>query len=180
MVDFPALPGFYKALFLYVEPISTMLPAIMAWTFPGAAWFHRELIPPSGALPTAPLDRRSQMAIWQLGNCYLLLGLISSFVFRAVRDALPGDPVSQERILGASFTALAIADLTHVIATFVALPPEAKLAPGTWNPMTHGNITFTLFLLCSRLAWFNGIGRKTYYYGVKQGGQGSDYKSKNA
>ena len=42
---------------------------------------------------------------------YMLLGLISSLVFRAVRNALPHDPVSQECILGASFTALAIADV---------------------------------------------------------------------
>lgn len=42
---------------------------------------------------------------------YLLLGLISSFVFRAVRDALPNNPAAQERILGASFTALALADV---------------------------------------------------------------------
>ena len=42
----------------------------------------------------------------------MLLGLISTFVFRAVRDALPNDPVAQERILGASFTALALADVS--------------------------------------------------------------------
>lgn len=42
---------------------------------------------------------------------YLLLGLISSLVFRAVRDALPHDPVAQERIVGASLTALALADV---------------------------------------------------------------------
>ena len=41
----------------------------------------------------------------------MLLGLISTFVFRAVRDALPNNPVAQERILGASFTALALADV---------------------------------------------------------------------
>jgi hypothetical protein len=42
---------------------------------------------------------------------YLLLGLISSLVLRAVRDALPTDPVAQERILGATLAALAIADV---------------------------------------------------------------------
>lgn len=42
---------------------------------------------------------------------YLLLGLISTLVFRAVRDALPNNPVAQERIIGASFMALAIADV---------------------------------------------------------------------
>ena len=44
----------------------------------------------------------------------MLLGLISTFVFRAVRDALPHDPVAQERILGASFTALALADVRQI------------------------------------------------------------------
>jgi hypothetical protein len=69
------------------------------------------------------------MAIWQLGNCafrvtvsrlshrltatgYLLLGMLSSLVFRAIRDALPGNPAAQERILGASLLAMAIADVS--------------------------------------------------------------------
>lgn len=43
---------------------------------------------------------------------YLLLGLISSLVFRAIRDALPNDLVAQERIVGASLTALALADVS--------------------------------------------------------------------
>lgn len=45
---------------------------------------------------------------------YFLLGLISSLVFRAIRDALPHDPASQERILGAAFTALAVADVSFI------------------------------------------------------------------
>lgn len=67
------------------------------------------------------------MAVLQMGNCeqstpllsdaeidfigYFLLGLISSLVFRAVRDTLPNNPMAQERILGASFLALGIADV---------------------------------------------------------------------
>ena len=43
---------------------------------------------------------------------YFLLGLLSSFVFRAVRDALPNNPVAQERIIGAAFLALGIADVS--------------------------------------------------------------------
>jgi hypothetical protein len=42
----------------------------------------------------------------------MLLGLLSSFVFRAVRDALPDNPIAQERIIGASLKALAIADVS--------------------------------------------------------------------
>ena len=48
---------------------------------------------------------------------YFLLGLISSFVFRAIRDALPNNPAAQERILGASFLALGIADVCCLLAS---------------------------------------------------------------
>jgi hypothetical protein len=44
---------------------------------------------------------------------YLLLGLISSFVFRAARDALSNDPVAQERIVGSLLAALALADVSR-------------------------------------------------------------------
>jgi len=160
-VPFPALPGFYKFLFLHLEPISTISPSIMAWIFPGSTWFWHQLIP-SSAPPPRSLDDRTAMAIWQLGNCYLLLGLISSLVFRAVRDALPHDPVAQEKIVGASLTALALADVSHIIATLIALPADVRSAPLSWNSMTHGNITFVVVLLAVRLAWFAGVGRKKY------------------
>ncbi|KAF8577855.1 hypothetical protein K439DRAFT_520538 [Ramaria rubella] len=161
MSTFPALPGFYQLLFLHLEPISTISPAFLAWIFPGAAWFHSELIP-SSSPTSAALDARTTMAIWQLANCYFLLGLISSLVFRAVRDALPHDPVAQEKIVRASMTALAIADVSHVGLSLIGLPANVRADPLAWNPMTHGNVTFTSFLFLVRLAWLGGIGRKTY------------------
>jgi len=172
MSDFPALPGFYKLTYLYIEPASTILPSVLAWFFPGAEWFHHGLIPSAAPSPPAGfLDARTRMAIWQLGNCYLLLGLISSFVFRAVRDALPNNPTAQERILGASFTALALADVTHIIWSWVGLPDDLKYNPLAWNSMTHGNISFVIVLLSGRLAWFMGIGRTRYYYGQRSKGK---------
>ncbi|KAH9071632.1 hypothetical protein EDB83DRAFT_2365147, partial [Lactarius deliciosus] len=51
------------------------------------------------------------MVIWQLGNCYMLLGLSSPFVFATIRDALPRNPVTQERILGAFLSVVAVADV---------------------------------------------------------------------
>jgi len=146
--DFHALPGFYQALFLYIEPLSTISPAFLAWFFPGPEWFHAQLIPAS----TSPgvLDARTTMAVWQLGNCYMLLGLISSFVFRAIRDTLPNNPEAQERILGASMTALALADVTHIAASWIGLPEDLRYSFMSWNSMTHGNITFVIFLLTMR------------------------------
>jgi hypothetical protein len=88
--SFPALPHFYKLLFLYFEPgelrvcspspasplkrniASVFLPAILTWGYPGAAWFFHDLgVPPLGA-PIAPIDHRTEMVIWQLGSCAYL------------------------------------------------------------------------------------------------------------
>ena len=48
---------------------------------------------------------------------YLLLGMLSSLVFRAVRDALPENPAAQERIIGASLFAMAVADVCGFTST---------------------------------------------------------------
>ncbi|KAJ3751116.1 hypothetical protein DFH05DRAFT_1532366 [Lentinula detonsa] len=177
--SFPALPGFYKLLFLYFEPVSTISPAFLIWLWPGASWFHHQLVPSSEPSPSHELlDPRTILAVWQLGNCYMLLGLISSLVFRSVRDALREHPAAQERIIGATLTALAIADVSsscvlpilvsYVLATFAGLPSELRIAIASWNGTTHGNITFTLFLFFTRIAWFLGIGRRRYYYGQQR------------
>ncbi|THH13570.1 hypothetical protein EW146_g6665 [Bondarzewia mesenterica] len=146
------------------------MPAFLTWVFPGATWFHHQLIPSNDLVPSS-LDARTTMLVWQLGNCYLLLGLLSSLVFRAVRDALPTNPSAQERILGASLLALAIADVTHIGATFIGLPEDIKYSPQIWNATTHGNISFVIVLLTFRVAWFLGIGRQTYYYGKASEGE---------
>ncbi|KAJ7102527.1 hypothetical protein B0H15DRAFT_943430 [Mycena belliarum] len=164
MSDFPALQGFYQLLFLYLEPISTILPALMSWTFPGAAWFHHQLIPSAAPVPPGALPPRTLMLVWQLGNCYLLLGLISSLVFRAARDSLAHDPVAQERVVGALLAALAIADVTHIAATLAGLPAELRYAPLAWNPMAHGNISAVVVLFTVRCAWFLGVNRTPYHY----------------
>ncbi|KAJ3754671.1 hypothetical protein EV360DRAFT_51180 [Lentinula raphanica] len=166
---FPALTGFYKLLFLYIEPVSTISPALLIWLWPGASWFHHQLVPAfEPSPPLNHLDPRTALAVWQLGNCYMLLGLLSSLVFRAIRDALGGNPVAQERIVGSTLTALAIADVgssSFVFATFIGLPSHLRFEIASWNGTTHGNITFTLFLFSTRIAWFLGIGRQRYYYG---------------
>ena len=47
---------------------------------------------------------------------YILIGLMSTFVFRAARDALGNNPVAQERVVGGLLAALAIADVSVVFA----------------------------------------------------------------
>ncbi|EKM60496.1 uncharacterized protein PHACADRAFT_189629 [Phanerochaete carnosa HHB-10118-sp] len=76
--------------------------------------------------------------------------MLSSLVFRAVRNALPGDPVAQEHIIGASLFAMAVADATHIAASWIGLPGSLRYDFASWNGTTHGNITFVIFLLFSR------------------------------
>jgi hypothetical protein len=164
-----ALPGFYKLLFVYLEPISAILPAPMIWFWPGAAWFHHQQIPSSKPfLFSGNLDLRTTTALCQLGNCYMLVGLMVSFVFRAVGNVCSNDTIAQERIIGATLSAMAITDVTHILSSFIYLPPEIRLNVASWNAITHGNITFTLFIFCVRMAWFLGIGRDRFYYGQKR------------
>lgn len=114
------------------------------------------------------LENRAVAAIWQLANSYMLLGLLQTFGFRAIRDTLPNNPGAQERILGASFTALALADITHILVTLFALPVDIRYDLTKWNTMAHGNTTAVAALLLTRLAWFAGIGRTRYYFGQTQ------------
>ncbi|KDQ09845.1 hypothetical protein BOTBODRAFT_36670 [Botryobasidium botryosum FD-172 SS1] len=158
---FPALPGFYSLLFLHFEPISTFTAAVTIWFYPGTSWYFHELIPsPTVQAPETVLDARSQQALWHVANCYFLLGLISSFGFRAIRKTLRDRPLDQEELVAATLKALAIADHSHIAVTLLSLPPSIAFDPSSWNTMVHGNVTFTTFLFISRMAWFFKLGRE--------------------
>ncbi|KAE9404100.1 WD40 repeat-like protein [Gymnopus androsaceus JB14] len=145
------LPGFYKLLFFYLEPVSAILPAPMIWFWPGAAWFHNGQIPdPTLSLSYGSLDPRTVLSLWHLGNCYMLVGLIEHLVFRTVGDAFRNNPVAQERVIGAVLTAMAITDVIHVLSSIIGLPSEIRSDVASYNAITHGNITFTMFIFCVR------------------------------
>ncbi|KAG8888971.1 hypothetical protein FRB99_004039, partial [Tulasnella sp. 403] len=105
------------------------------------------------------------LAVWQLGNCYFLLVMISSFVYRAIFKAVPNDPVAQERLFGAMLLALMIGDVSHVGLSLLGMPREILFKPSEWNSMTHGNTTVTAALFVVRMAWFAGVGRPRYTAG---------------
>ncbi|KAF9785897.1 hypothetical protein BJ322DRAFT_1056906 [Thelephora terrestris] len=172
MSKFPTLTGYYRFLFLYLEPCSTIYPAFHVFVYPGAQGFYDDMIP--GGATSVVIEPRTRMAIWQLANCYFLLSLMSSFVFRAVRDSVP-NTVSQEIVVGAVLKVLAIADVTHVAISFAGLPKEVRWDFRSWNAMTHGNISFVVLLLFSRLSWFYGVGRERFYYGRGVQKDGRDY-----
>ena len=64
-----ALGGFYKFVFLHLEPVSTITPAIITFLFPGSTWFYNQLIPGLPPAPDSDVDIRARMAVLQLANC---------------------------------------------------------------------------------------------------------------
>ncbi|KAF8605021.1 hypothetical protein BDV93DRAFT_543615 [Ceratobasidium sp. AG-I] len=155
-----AFPGLYGLIFLNLEPLSTLIPAIATAFVPGgAAWFYNEQVP-GGTFQ--PVDGpHTKMVLGQLVNAYCVIGMTSAFGFRAIKRALPNDPVAQDRIIGAYLGVLAFADITHIIATVAALPSEVLTNPSVWNGTTHGNIVGSAFFFVLRMAWLAGIGRQT-------------------
>ncbi|KAH9062240.1 hypothetical protein EDB87DRAFT_329936 [Lactarius vividus] len=91
----------------------------------------------------------------------MFLGLSSLFVFATIRDALPGNPVAQEHILGAFLSVMAVADVTNIVASFIGIPGPLKYRPDLWNP------AISLYNMTCRVAWFSGIGHKRYYFGQR-------------
>ncbi|KAF9056391.1 hypothetical protein BJ165DRAFT_510430 [Panaeolus papilionaceus] len=163
MKPYPALPGYYKFLFLYLEPISEVGPFVMSLK-EGASWFYNELVPPTGP-PPKDLDARAVIAIWQLAICYMLIFVITSLIFRSIRDSFQDRLDLQEKMTGTLLFCLGLADVTHMTLTYIYLPEEWKYNPWMWNTTTHGNLTFVVLLHVSRHCWFYGVGRKRYYFG---------------
>ncbi|EUC53824.1 transmembrane protein, putative, partial [Rhizoctonia solani AG-3 Rhs1AP] len=157
---FNAFPGLYGLVFLSLEPASTLIPAIATVFVPGgAAWFYNEQVP-GGAIQTLN-GPHTWMMLGQLVNAYSTIGMLSAFGFRAVKRALPKNPVAQEQIIGATLAILAASDIAHIIATVAALPWEVISNPSVWNGTTYGNLVGSAFFFVLRMAWFAGIGRQT-------------------
>ena len=85
---FPALPGIYRLIYLYLEPLSIAVGTFFTWTY--ADWFYNELIPEPGiavGTPVALIEPRAKMVVWQLGSCGCLSreGIIHDLYERYLR-----------------------------------------------------------------------------------------------
>ncbi|KAF4623228.1 hypothetical protein D9613_001995 [Agrocybe pediades] len=113
MPTFETMPGFYKFIFVYFEPLSEVGPFVTSLMW-GPRWFYNELVPPTGP-PPETLDPRSTIAVWQLTICYMLMCIVTSLGYRAARDLLSRDLAGQERMIGVFLSSLALADVRPFI-----------------------------------------------------------------
>ncbi|KAJ5623098.1 hypothetical protein N7490_011703 [Penicillium lividum] len=85
---------------------------------------------------------------YQLGNLYNLLFLVGVGVLHTT---------TEPKVLRNYLIALAIADIGHVYATYVAMGWDAFMDVGAWNALTWGNIGATAFLFVNRVLYFMGL-----------------------
>ncbi|TFK66357.1 hypothetical protein BDN72DRAFT_899880 [Pluteus cervinus] len=165
---FPSLTGYYWGMYFVFEPLSLLGPLFTVFfdKSKGTSWFYNELVPLNDN--PGPLHDRSIMVVWQLVNSYVLLACALTIAYTNIRDLTTRDLVSQEKRVGFILALLSLGDITHLLATVVALPEHLRFDPGAWNGMLHGQINFVIVLLVGRLAWFLGIGRQSYYFTAKQ------------
>ncbi|KAJ5668271.1 uncharacterized protein N7477_006841 [Penicillium maclennaniae] len=96
----------------------------------------------------APITHPSTIALaYQLGNVYFLLSLVGIGVLYTS---------TEPKVLRNYLIGLAIADVGHVYATYLAMGWPAFVDVGAWNALTWGNIGATGFLFINRLLYLCG------------------------
>ena len=88
------------------------------------------------------------MLAWQLGNCYLLLGLLGVFILNTTTDI---------KTVKAYIWALWLGDIGHVGFSLYAMGWSETMTPGQWSATMWGNIGATVFLFVSRTLYLLGV-----------------------
>ena len=126
------IPGFPRFVFTVFEPISLslgFLPAIFA-----PDWFVSEQI----AIPSpSSWAAQCRLVTQQVGNCYFLAFLVAIAVLYSTTEV---------KVVRNYLVALAIADVSHIGLTLLALAEEGQGWPGAWNAMAWGNNGITVSL----------------------------------
>ncbi|KAJ5639530.1 uncharacterized protein N7484_007392 [Penicillium longicatenatum] len=100
-------------------------------------------------VPAPTFEHPSSVALaYQLGNLYNLLFLVGVGVMHAT---------TEPKVLRNYLIALAIADIGHVYATYIAMGWDAFVDVSAWNALTWGNIGATAFLFVNRVLYFMGV-----------------------
>ncbi|ODQ50528.1 hypothetical protein SAICODRAFT_46606, partial [Saitoella complicata NRRL Y-17804] len=140
------LPSFYSGVFVIFEPLSTLAGALYAFTDPYGFVTTQD---PSqshlvDALKSQTLPLSSLAVAIQLGNCYLLLSLISTFILHTTNEV---------RTVRALLWALLLGDVGHVGACYWVLGSEVFWDVSRWNAVTAGNVGVTTLLAVCRIAY---------------------------
>ncbi|QDS68471.1 hypothetical protein FKW77_010838 [Venturia effusa] len=137
------LPGIPKLVFTVLEPISLLAGFIAPILNP--QFFIASQLP--FPYPLAA-DATSILLAQQLGNAYLLLGLLGLFILNTTTEI---------KVVRVYLWALWLGDIGHVGLTLFAMGWRGTVDVGSWNAVVWGNIGVTAALFLTRSLYFVGF-----------------------
>jgi len=144
MAPLPTFPAF---VFKVLEPLS-MIAGVLAACFDNERFITSQLPPSLSPSSLLPSTLSAQMIVYQLGNTYALIGMLGVAVLNLS---------TEQRVVNAYLTILAIADVGHLAATMMGMGWDGFFDVSNWNDMAWGNIGATFFLFVTRLAYLGGL-----------------------
>lgn len=141
-----ALPRFYTAFFLFIEPISALVGAFYAYSRP-LEYLQLTHYASSPSIESAiPLS--TSIVLSQLANLYLLFAINEALVLRSTSDL---------RVWKTVLVGLLLADFGHLYSVR-GLGAEIYWNVLRWNKMDWGNVGFVYAGATMRILFLWGVG----------------------
>jgi hypothetical protein len=139
------IPTFYRLVFMYIEPVSTLLGAIHAHYLQPK---YLSLTHAASFPDVIPLG--TSIVLTQLANLYLLLCINEALVLRATDDL---------KVWRTFLVGLLIADLGHLYSVRL-VGSWVYWEFWNWNAIDWGNVPFVYWLAVVRCCFLAGVGFK--------------------
>lgn len=142
-----AIPLPYRLFLLYIEPVSALLGAYVAYATP--SYYLRLTHLASAPVSATDPPLATAIALRQLANLYLLFAVAEALVLRAAGH--------DRSVWRAMLTALLVADLGHLWSVR-ELGWDVYFRFWDWNEMMWGNLGFVYVGAAVRIAFLTGVG----------------------
>lgn len=140
----PNIPLIYRAFFLYIEPVSTIVGAYFAWFQP--KYYLTLTHQPSAPILSTPTG--TEVVLRQLANLYFAFTLNEALVLRATSDV---------RVWKTLLFGLLVADFGHCLSC-LPLGTGYYYEFWDWNSIAWGNIAFVYCGATLRTCFLLGLG----------------------
>jgi len=140
-----SIPLIYRAFFLYIEPVSTIVGAYYAWFQPQ---YYLTLTHYASAPGLLGVPISTEVVLRQLGNLYFAFTLNEALVLRATSDL---------RVWKTLLFGLLVADFGHLYSCF-PLGLSYYYDFWNWNAIAWGNIAFVYCGATLRICFLLGLG----------------------
>ena len=138
-----AIPGLYRLVFLYIEPLSTLVGAVYAQY---QQLLYLQLTHAASAPQTVPAG--TSIVLTQLANLYLLLCINEALVLRSTTDL---------KVWTTFLFGLLVADVGHLYSVRT-VGSWVFWKFWAWNAIDVGNVPFVYLLALVRILFFARVG----------------------